>query len=108
MFEAFDHSRATSLVKLLNDILLNTDSGNVLSLYFSAAFDPVNHNTLQYMEFWVGLSGSVLNWFQSYLKARDYFVSNPNYTSGRAQLLGPEFPEAPFSGLFWSTSQCSH
>ncbi len=80
------HSTETALVKVFNDIHLNTDSGRIsvylVLLDLSAAFDTVDHNILlDRLENWVGLSGTVLNWFESYLKDRDYFVSIGNYTS---------------------------
>ena len=90
-FDAFQsgfrphHSTETALVKVFNDIHLNTDSGKIsvlVLLDLSAAFDTVDHDILlDRLENWVGLSGSVLKWFESYLKNRDYFVSIGNYTS---------------------------
>ena len=53
-------------------------------LDLSAAFDTVDHDILlDRLKNWVGLSGSVLNWFESYLKNRDYFVSIGDYVSER-------------------------
>ncbi len=79
------HSTETALVKVFNEIHLNTDSGRtsvLVLLDLSAAFDTVDHNILlDRLENWVGLYGTVLNWFESYLKDRDYFVSIGNYTS---------------------------
>ena len=76
------HSTASALVKVFNDIHLNTDSGRIIVLVLldlSAAFDTVNHNILlDRLENWLGLSGTVLNWFESYLKDRDHFVSIGN------------------------------
>ena len=34
----------------------------------------------------MGFSGTVLNWFESYLKDRDYFVSIGNYTSEQTKM----------------------
>ena len=46
------------------------------------AFDTVDHNILvDRLENWVGLSETVLNWFESYLKDRNNFVSIGKYTS---------------------------
>ena len=72
------HSTETALVKVFNDIHLNTDRGRIsvlVLLDLSAAFDTVDQNILlDRLENWVGLSGTVLNWFESYLKDRDYFL----------------------------------
>lgn len=84
------HSTETALVKVFNDIHLNTDNGKIsvlVLLDLSAAFDTVDHNILlDRLENWVGLSGTALKWFESYLKDRDYFVSIGNYTSERAKI----------------------
>lgn len=84
------HSTETALVKVLSDIHLNTDCGKIsvlVLLDLSAAFDTVDHNILlDRLQNWVGLSGTALNWFESYLKDRDYFVSLGNYTSERTQM----------------------
>ena len=52
---------------------LNTDSGRtsvLVLLDLSAAFDTVDNILLDRLENWVGLSATVLNWFESYLKDR--------------------------------------
>ncbi len=65
------YSTETALIKIINDICLNSDSG-----YLSAAFDTVDHNILlERLENWVGLSGMALKWFRSYLEGRSYYVS---------------------------------
>uniref|UniRef100_A0A8D3DAW3 Reverse transcriptase domain-containing protein n=1 Tax=Scophthalmus maximus TaxID=52904 RepID=A0A8D3DAW3_SCOMX len=83
------HSTETAFVKVFNDIHLNTDSGKIsllVLLDLSAAFDTVYHNILpDRLENWVGLSGTVLNWFELYLKDRDNFVSIGNNTSERTK-----------------------
>ena len=72
------HSTETALIKVTNDIRLNTDAGKVsvlVLLHLSAAFDTVDHAILlQRLEDWVGISGSVLNYFKSYLEDRKYLV----------------------------------
>lgn len=73
------HSTETALIRVLNDIRLNTDSGRVsvlVLLDLSAAFDTVDHSImLNRLETWAGLSGTVLDWFRSYLEERSYFVT---------------------------------
>ena len=85
-----NHSTETALVKVLNDIHLNTDHGRtsvLVLLDLSAAFDTVDHDILlDRLENWVGLSGTVLDWFASYLKDRDYFVSIGNFKSEQTKI----------------------
>ncbi|KAI2666916.1 hypothetical protein H4Q32_027769 [Labeo rohita] len=71
------HSTETVLVKIINDIRLNSDSCKIsVLLDLSAAFDTVDHNIhLERLENWVRLSGMALNWFRSYLEGRGYCVS---------------------------------
>ncbi len=70
---------ATALIKIINDIRFNSDSGKIsvlVLLDLSAAFDTVDHNILlERLENWVGLSGMALKWFRSYLEGRGYYVS---------------------------------
>lgn len=84
------HSTETALIKVVNDILLNTDSSKtsvLVLLDLSAAFDTVDHNLLlDRLEKWVGLSGTVLNWFRSYLEDRDFFVSLSSHESERTKM----------------------
>ncbi len=73
------HSTETALIKIINDIHFNSDSGKIsvlVLLDLSAAFDTIDHNILlERLENWVGLSGMVLKWFRSYLEGRGYYVS---------------------------------
>ncbi len=73
------HSTETALIKIINDIRFNSDSGKIsvlVLLDLSAAFDTVDHNILlERLENWVGLSGMALKWFRSYLEGRGYYVS---------------------------------
>ena len=77
----------TALIRVLNDIRLNTDSGKVsvlVLLDLSAAFDTVDHSILlNRLETWAGLSGTVLEWFRSYLEEQSYFVTIGSYESNR-------------------------
>jgi len=61
------------LLKIINDICLNTDTGKLsvlVLLDLSAAFDTFDHTILP-----VGLSGVVLKWFRSYLEGRGEFMN---------------------------------
>ena len=67
------HSTETAVLKVLADILLALDSGDLamLTLDLSAAFDSVDHDTLlKRLQKSYGLGGHVLNWFASYLCGR--------------------------------------
>ncbi len=62
-----------------NKIILATNSGDSVALvllYLSAAFDTVDHNVLRSrLEQVVGIRGSALDWFQSYLTSRCFSVN---------------------------------
>ena len=74
-----------ALITVTNDIRLNTDAGKIsvlVLLDLSAAFDTVDHAILlQRLEDRMGISGSALNWFKSYLKDRKDFVEIGNCVS---------------------------
>lgn len=84
------HSTESALLKVFNDIYLETDSGNYVVLVLldlTAAFDTVDHEILiSRLEHWVGIKGTVLEWFRSYLEGRTLCVSNGNSESSSASL----------------------
>lgn len=75
---------------MLNDILVATNSGDsviLILLDLMAAFDTIDHQLLlSRLESCVGLKGSVLNWFKSYLTDRYFSVKIGNFTSSAAHL----------------------
>ena len=68
------HSTETALIKVKNDILMNMENQKVTLLVLldlSAAFDTVDHRILlDRLQFDFGISGSALNWIESYLSNR--------------------------------------
>uniref|UniRef100_A0A3Q3G6B9 Reverse transcriptase domain-containing protein n=1 Tax=Labrus bergylta TaxID=56723 RepID=A0A3Q3G6B9_9LABR len=84
LFEEFQsgfrvhHSTETALVKVTNDLLLASDRGllSVLVLLeLSSAFDTIDHWILLYrLEHLLGITGTALSWFESYLSDQSQFV----------------------------------
>ena len=74
-----NHCTETALVKIVNDLRCNMDSQKLsvlVLLDLSAAFDTVDqHIMLNRLRHLVSLSGTVLNWFYSYLTDRHFLVS---------------------------------
>ena len=115
LFNAFQsgfrpqHSTETVLIKLLNDIHLKNDASKtsvLVLLDLSAAFDTVDHYILHdRLEKWVGLNGTVLHWFKSYLQDRDYFVSIAEHVSERKKKKGG-VPHGSILGPLFSIPTC--
>jgi len=82
------HSTETALVKVLNDLLIATDSGLaavLITLDLSAAFDTVDHSILlKRLECEVGIHGRA--WFHSYLQDRTFCVNFANVSSSAVTL----------------------
>ncbi len=84
------HSTETALIRVKNDLLLSSDHGCIsllVLLDLSAAFDTIVHNILlKRLENSVGISGSALAWFKSYLSDRHLFVAVHEEVSYRSQV----------------------
>ena len=85
------HSTETAVLRVLADILLALDAGNlaVLTLLdLSAAFDSVDHDILlQRLQMSYGLGGVVLGWFRSYLNGRTQYVRSSTTSSTPSSVL---------------------
>ncbi len=96
IFETFQsgfkplHRTESALLRVLNDTLLATDSGDsviLILLDLTSAFDTVDHKTLlSRLEYFVGIQGTVLSWFKSYLTNRSFSVILGNFSSLPAKL----------------------
>lgn len=96
------HSTESALLKVYNDLLLFADAGEcsmLMLLDLSAAFDTVDHQILLHrLNHLVGIEGSALDWFASYLSDRKFsvhlgpFISTPASLScgvPQGSILGP-------------------
>uniref|UniRef100_A0A8C6KSN9 Reverse transcriptase domain-containing protein n=1 Tax=Nothobranchius furzeri TaxID=105023 RepID=A0A8C6KSN9_NOTFU len=72
------HSTQSALIRVLNDILVASDSGSRVrlpQLDLSAAFDTVDHHIfLDRLGSWVGVTGVAHQWFYSYQSNRSISV----------------------------------
>ena len=73
-----NHSTETALIKVKNDLLINTDKGHVTLLVLldvSAAFDTVRILLRRLQLLMLGLRGNALSCFQSHLEERVQRIS---------------------------------
>ena len=73
------HSNETALLKVVNDLFLSLDKGNISVLALldiSSAFDTIDHPILVHsLHTDFGFTDTVLHWFSSYLTDRTHYVS---------------------------------
>jgi hypothetical protein len=85
------HSTETAVLRVLSDLLLAVDQGEVAALVLldlSAAFDTVDHNILlRRLRSTYGFNGAVLKWFQSYLHGRSQCVRRGSSRSASTLLF---------------------
>ena len=84
-----NHSTEMALLKVKNDILLNMNKQHVTLLVLldlSAAFDTVDHVILLRALGSLGIVGTVIEWYRSYLSGRGHHISARGCTSERFRL----------------------
>lgn len=85
------HCTESALLKVSNDLLLALDSGKsaiLMLLDLSSAFDSVDHAALlNCLRDEVGIKGTALDWFSSYLSDRSVKVMIGNSSSPSAPLI---------------------
>ncbi len=117
VFETFQsgfrkqHSTESALLRVLNDILLSIDTGNsvvLLLLDLSAAFDTVDHSILiSRLEHCVGIGGSVLKWFRSFLNNITFSVCMDGCSSSKSGLTCG-VPQGSILAPIFFLCICSH
>ena len=79
------HSTETALLKVVNDLFLSLNKGNisVLALLdFSSAFETIDHTILVHrLHTDFGFTDTVIQWFSSYLTDRTHCASLSNHCS---------------------------
>ena len=79
------HSTETLLIRIVNDLLIASNEEKatvVMMLDLSAAFDTVDHQLLlQILATELGITGTALNWFRSFLSGRCQRVKIGQYES---------------------------
>ena len=69
---------------MLNDLtcyINNEHSADLITIYFSKAFDSISHNKLIYKLKTFGICGKILQWIQDFLCNRSFAVKLNNYLS---------------------------
>ncbi len=91
----------TALLRVLNDLLLAADSGSpvvLVLLDLTAAFDTVDHRVLLSRLKHIGIKGTALQFFSSYLTNRSFSVQLGEFTSSSAAPLPCGVPQGSILG----------
>ncbi len=68
-----------ALVRVINDLKTSANDNEaavLVTLDLSATFDTVDQNILiEWLENWLGICGTALDWFRSYIPNRQFFVA---------------------------------
>ena len=108
-----NYSCETAVLSVVNDILWGMEEKSVTALVaidLTAAFDTVDHNIMSdVLQNYYGLSGSSLQWFNSYLKDRKFKVSI-NQAYSKTNCINYSVPQGSCAGpslysLYASTLQ---
>ena len=95
------HSTETALLKVINDLFLSLDKGNISVLGLldiSSALDTIDHTILVHrLHTDFGFTDAVLQWFSSYLTDRTHYVSLSNHFSAIAPVHSV-VPQGPVLG----------
>jgi len=79
------HSTESALLCVTNDLRRSCDAGHasiLILLDLSAAFDTIDHDILlDRLKSFLGITGTALDWFKSYLRGRSQCVTFNNSTS---------------------------
>jgi exonuclease III len=98
------HSTETALLKIQNDLLISLDGSKgimLLLLDLSAAFDTIDHDVLlSRLKSRIGVEGTVLQWFTSYLSERSQVIYIDGKSSTQCCILKYGVPQGSVAGPF--------
>ena len=96
-----NNSTHHAILNLTDDILTSFEKGQfTLGVFIdlSKAFDTVNHSILLHKLELYGIKGKCLNWFKSYLKDRQQFVSLGRYEKSICRRITCGVPQGSILG----------
>ena len=83
------HSTTDAVANFVGEVLQSLDTGNMILAIFidlKKAFDTVNHQLILKKLECLGVEGTALSWFDSYLSGREQFVQIGNSKSKKSKL----------------------